>query len=512
MPFLLMVLLTLACLPDLDLWPRPLLPAPFGLGDVAWSAVQTGLATALIGLNAFWMSRRVAAALHRDPNLRDRVLPRYERRRFFHQFALCGLLGLALCVFGWGWAVNQCWRRGDFVLPGAELLLVAPFFAGMVLSWLFFYDADRASHQAAYQVFDLDPLARALLDPKEFDAQLRPLDPQRNFGGRWAYVLFQLRQRLALVLIPVGLLLAQKEIQRRLSDFLGDWQLAVNFGASACVLLAFAAMPWVVRLALGLKPLPAGPLRERLLAAARRLRFRCSNILLWDTRSGMGNAMVVGLLPWPRYVVFTDRLLEDFTPDEVEAVFGHEVGHVKHHHMLFYLGFLSASMTVLVLLAGTLPSLFGPEQKYLEALPIVVALVAYIFVVFGFVSRRCERQADVYGCRAVSCASRDCFDHGDEVALAERGRGLCPTGIRTFIGALEKVALVNGISRDRPGFLQSWQHSTIAKRVAFLRRVLDDPGVERTFQKRVGLVKWALAVTLGLGLAVLIFTQIKLTP
>jgi STE24 endopeptidase len=278
-------------------------------------------------------------------------------------------------------------------------------------------------------------------------------------------------------------------------------------------------MPWVVRLALALKPLPAGPLRERLMAASKRLGFRCSDILLWNTRSGMGNAMVVGLLPWPRYVVFTDRLLEDFTPDEVEAVFGHEVGHVKHQHMLYYLGFLSISMTVLVLLSMTvlalLPesftALFGKDQKYLEAIPVVVGLVPYIFLVFGFLSRRCERQADVYGCRAVSCSSRDCLEHGDDIALAERGRGLCPTGICTFIRALEKVALVNGISRERPGFLQSWQHSTIAKRVDFLQRLLVDPGAERTFQRRVALVKWALAVTLGLVLAALLFTQYKLS-
>jgi Zn-dependent protease with chaperone function len=222
--------------------------------------------------------------------------------------------------------------------------------------------------------------------------------------------------------------------------------------------------------------------------------------------------MVVGLLPWPRYVVFTDRLLADFTPEEVEAVFGHEVGHVKHQHMLFYLGFLTLSMAVLGLLsmailglsAHLLPSLFVPEPRYLEAIPFVIGLLAYVFVVFGFVSRRCERQADVYGCRAVSCTSPDCHEHGAGVSLAARGRGLCATGIRTFIRALEKVALVNGISRDRPGFLQSWQHSTIAKRVEFLKRVLDDRGVERVFQRRVALVKWGLALALGLLLAALL--------
>ena len=114
---------------------------------------------------------------------------------------------------------------------------------------------------------------------------------------------------------------------------------------SACSAVLMT-LPWMVRLALGLKPLPAGPTRDRLMAAARRLRFRCSDILLWNTRGGMANAMVIGVLPWPRYVIFTDRLLEEFNGDEVEAVFGHEVGHVKHHHMVFYLAFLLLSMAV----------------------------------------------------------------------------------------------------------------------------------------------------------------------
>ena len=54
-------------------------------------------------------------------------------------------------------------------------------------------------------------------------------------------------------------------------------------------------------------------LRERLLATAGRLHFRFSNVMLWHTRGGMANAMVVGLLPWPRYIVLTDRLVEDFS-------------------------------------------------------------------------------------------------------------------------------------------------------------------------------------------------------
>jgi STE24 endopeptidase len=123
--------------------------------------------------------------------------------------------------------------------------------------------------------------------------------------------------------------------------------------------------------------------------------------------------------------------------------------------------------------------------------------------VFGFVSRRCERQADIYGCRAVSCGRPDCEGHDEKVVLPAEPEVLCPTGIRTFITALEKVAYLNGISRDRPGLLQSWQHSTIARRVDFLYGMMTDPSVEPRFQQRLAFVKWALILSLGAALVVL---------
>jgi hypothetical protein len=71
--------------------------------------------------------------------------------------------------------------------------------------------------------------------------------------------------------------------------------------------------------------------------------------------------------------------------------------------------------------------------------------------------------------------------------------------------ALEKVGHLNGMSRDRPGWMQSWQHSTIARRIDFLHDVLADQAVEQRFQKRVALVKCALL--LGVGAVLLTLTQ-----
>ena len=99
-------------------------------------------------------------------------------------------------------------------------------------------------------------------------------------------------------------------------------------------------------------------------------------------------------------------------------------------------------------------------------------LAAYLLAVFGFFSRRCERQADLFGSHAVSTDA--------------------------FISALEKVAVINGIPRDRAGnWLLSWQHPTIAQRVEFLQRMRDNPDQEPRFQRGLMLLKCTYFVLLG---------------
>ena len=71
------------------------------------------------------------------------------------------------------------------------------------------------------------------------------------------------------------------------------------------------------------------------------------------------------------------------------------------------------------------------------------------------------------------------------------------------------MAVLNGISRDKPGWLRSWQHSTISHRIDFLQRVLADRAVERRFQRRVRLIKWALFLGMAVLLAIFAFVQEK---
>jgi hypothetical protein len=479
MPFLLLLLLTPACLQDF--WQQP----GTWMASPAWATLFTWAGVAAAVAVAAFVSRGVRRQLVREPGRREEVLGRYGRWRFYQLLCLFAAYGGGVYVLGWGWVVQTLLAPNDRLPPGGDLLILAPFLVGLLLSWAFFYDAERAFHNTSLTAGD-----------------------GSCYWNRWEYLGYQVRHNLALVFVPIALLVVQKGLLWCFPPDSAAWRGPATVLGILPALSAFICMPWILRLVLGLRSMPTGPLRDRLLATSSRLRFRCNDVLLWNTRGGVANAMVVGIVPFLRYVVLTDRLTSDLTPDEVEAVFGHEVGHVKHRHMLYYMGFLMASMTVVWAVAtlylrpylDVLPPLGTRED--LAILLLVACLGTYIFVVFGFLSRRCERQADIYGCRAVSCGRAGCAGHEPGAALPA-GHRLCSTGIRTFINALEKVASINGISRDRPGWLQSWQHSTIARRVDFLQRMLGDPSLEPRFQFRVAVVKWCLLLSLAAVLLLL---------
>lgn len=470
MVFLILIYLVLVSLPLP--WPEPLVGGGLGV-----SLTATAILTVLPILAAWFMSRRTRRRLLAEPYRRDELLMDSARHRVRHLLALMALHGMSLTIFGWGWAVRTlCGAERPSELPfAAELLVMAPFFIALVSSWAAFYTIEKSAAEVS----------------------TCGLHEELPYGGRWSYVVFLSRQHLALISVPLGLFLIQQGIVRQFPAAFDSTRMhALVIGVA---LLALLLAPWFLRLMFSTEKLPASPIRDRLEAAARRLNLRYSDILLWNTHSGVANAMVAGPLPWVRYVFLSDRLIDTLPPDEIEAVFGHEAGHVRHGHFLYYLLFIALSLFAIGGLWATGLSLALGDMTESEwhgwepwlLIPQVALIGAYMFVAFGFLSRRCERQADLFGCRAVSCTDPNCTGHSPETALAPKGRGLCPTGIRTFIRALDRVAAVNGISRRKPGWLQSWLHSTIAKRVAFLEGVIADPTTAVRFQRRVGFVKWA---------------------
>lgn len=81
-------------------------------------------------------------------------------------------------------------------------------------------------------------------------------------------------------------------------------------------------------------PLPAGELREALLALGRRAGFGARDIQVMDgsRRSRHSNAFFTGLGRFRKIVLF-DTLIEQLDRAEMESVLAHEIGHYKKGHI-----------------------------------------------------------------------------------------------------------------------------------------------------------------------------------
>lgn len=282
--------------------------------------------------------------------------------------------------------------------------------------------------------------------------------------------------------------------------------------------------PWLLRFVWRTEPLRPGLLRDELEGISRRARFRYSNILYWKTGGGTLNAAVAGMIPQIRYVLLSDALLRFLAPSEVVAVFGHEIGHIKHHHIGYFIGFVSGSVFLLAGVAD-LCILWTPVEwrrnwwidlLVLQALPFAL-IAAYLGVFFGMLSRRFERQADLFGCRIASIVYDD-FERatklmmgGESVAVAISATSptetaapsedptlfrVHPEGVALFIDALEKVSDYNGGSRTA----RKWRHGSIVSRVRYLERVRRDPALADREDRVLWRWKWGIALALSAGL------------
>jgi len=171
----------------------------------------------------------------------------------------------------------------------------------------------------------------------------------RNYFGN------KLRIQLLFTIVPVMLILCVHDLQAILLNVLrhhgaggqlgisgqiSDTAEGVMSIISAQIVILFS--PLLLRRVLHTEPLPTSPLRERLEVMSKSSGIRYREILLWRTHNNTGNAAVMGILPQVRYVMLSDLLLETMSDDQIAAVFAHELGHVKHRHILWYVVFFIA--------------------------------------------------------------------------------------------------------------------------------------------------------------------------
>jgi len=389
------------------------------------------------------------------------------------------LMYAADLVYGALRAVRGPGGARDVVLLD-EVLVMLPTLALVFACWWAYYPVDRRLRTASL-------FARA-------DRGL----PVYEIWSRGQYLLAQLRHQVVLFLAPLLAIYAWAETVRWLGGGLtagrGGLGLVplylepvLTYAGAAVV---FLSAPLIIRYIWDTAPLPPGEVRDRLERMCVRHGVKVRDLLLWRTFGGMINAAVMGLTPRLRYILLTDALLDQLHPSRVEAVMAHELGHVRLKHMPWLLGAAIGSLGLLgvaghglYLVLRAEPSAGGgaAAASLLDMLPrlgltdlqanavITLFIAAGWVYLFGWVSRRVERQADTFAVKD-AVIERDAADGRPP----EPGETAPAPGVVThhdaerIIDALEQVAVLNHIPQAR----RSWRHGSIAKRQAYLRSLV----------------------------------------
>jgi STE24 endopeptidase len=230
----------------------------------------------------------------------------------------------------------------------------------------------------------------------------------------WTYIADKVKGWAIGLTISVPLVFA---CLRAMRDLAGLWWLWTWFGL---VILMIAAPTVYVRLIAPrfntFTPLQDGGLRARIETLLDRCGFRSSGLFSMDAsrRSAHGNAYFIGFGRTKRVVLF-DTLIAGSTPEEIEAVVAHELGHYRHGHILF--GMLRGALSAFVVLAAfgwlskqpwLLPSfgiVYHDDALALLACVLANGMIGPLLAPLGnWISRRNEFQADDFARRHVAAA------------------------------------------------------------------------------------------------------------
>ena len=393
----------------------------------------------------------IARRLRTDFTRHRLLLRRFRRLRRVHLVLWLATAGGILYGLDWGRLVRFNWQLGRVPLVD-ELLILVPVLLPLVLSWAAFYEVDRA----------------VIIGMTGGTAGAGQVTTRRR------YLAFHVRHYLGILLVPVLLLFAvQDAVELLAPQVLESGHGALVFVPWLAVLLLL--FPVLLRFLWETQPLPPGPLRSRLEAAAGKVGLRQRDILVWHTGGMVVNAAVAGFTRHLRYVFLTDALLAQLTDEEIESVFGHELGHVRHRHLPLRVTAIVVPLSLWLLVGQAFPEAVGRFEQWLQpaglggqvptGLATLAVMAVYAALVFGYYCRQLEHQADLFGC----------------------GLGAAdPAGapIETFTSALEKLADCSGHGRKT----SSWQHASVAHRVDFLQRLNRDPKRMLRFQRRVRLL------------------------
>ncbi len=446
-------------------------------------------------------------------------------------------LGLTGIVTGW-LGTTVVFKHIPLV---AEVIYILPAGLAWVGSWMANYELEFAIRE------------------RTFPYRLATGLPTHEMPGVGHYLSMQIRHNFYLVIL-VGVTSGVEELGERLDPYVPH---AAALGTPLAIGAMLLMVPWLITRMWSTVPL-RGELRMRLdrLAGQYHLRFR--DIRIWKTHNHISNAAILGWVPFARYFLMTDALLETLTDQQIEAVFAHEVGHGVHRHIWWYLvGIIGALMVcagVAEIAQSLIPSSwmgvwlhYLGDRDALDTLLVMGMLALFMSFGFSFVSHRFEHQADWFAAKhmgkelaahpgsapvvakalveepdplevtpalldpmmkeeptATEKMTLEEYAAGkpvDAAVLVEAktegmGTGVNPAvaGAEVFISSLDTIIELAHRSRDKKG----WMHPSVNNRMALLRNLAMNPGAVAAFQRRMVTTRILILLIVVVGAAALV--------
>jgi len=414
---------------------------------------------------------------------------------------------IAKLLLGCHWLVSMLWF--DWIgtvrgFVGGDLILVDEAIATLpfLLALFALYGLPYPMQSRARESMMLRAIEQGL-----------PVKPSIGFAG---FVLEAIRHRAAIILIPVLILTGLADVIDRLFQSFHEaghqfmkteWAAALPAVLQACAaLLVLSFLPVLLRVIWRTSPMPACPMRDRLSTMCRQQGVRVRDILVWHTSSGMLNGALIGVLPRYRYILLTDALIERLPSSQLEAVMAHEIAHARRHHLPWLLGAMVGLITVTTIGVWLIarPFILGIQDHQERAFwgdlvsgsSLGLAMVAAFFV-FGYLSRKFERQADAFATQHLSGVR---FKRG-EPHPSDRCPIISGQAVFAMQQALGSVSASSGTPRERFTF----RHGSIAERQRALQHLIGQPALALPIDRTVRRFKRLTAVLLLAAIAMSVY-------
>jgi STE24 endopeptidase len=232
------------------------------------------------------------------------------------------------------------------------------------------------------------------------------------------------------------------------------WVLAWLGFLGVAILLAQLAPVILFPIFYKFEPLHDEELKSRLVRLGERAGTRVRGVYKWhlSEKSKKANAALTGLGN-TRRIILADTLLDNYSPDEIEAVLAHELGHHVHKHILKSIG-VQAGVTFVGFWAANWALHYSIDRWHMfetisdfANLPLLVLIFTllsfFLMPALNAFSRYNERQADRYAFESIA-------------------------SVAPFVSSMNKLAEQNLAERTPSRWVEWWFHShpAIARRVA----------------------------------------------